>query len=228
VIWSQAEQDLIKVMLNRSAGIFVCDTFALFSTRYPVIDFGVLPKWGSVKTIPFRNAAVMTSKDGTAGNSQLFINFWEAVKADGRYKLSDWTVKVDPDAILLPGRLRWHLGPHTGQKVYIVNCNKPLLPEGPMMFGALEAISKSAIAAYLEKSMDCQTGLPAFKTWGEDWFMGHCLEKLGVQRVQDFTIYQDGVCTGVWCGDTVAAAFHPKKDVASYTECLDLALSPPR
>lgn len=219
---------MIRMMLGRSAGIFVCDQFALFSTHNPVVDFGVLPKWGSVKTIPFHNAPVGASKDGTAGNSELFINFWEALRLDGRYKQVDWIVKVDADAVLLPGRLRWHLSTHTGQKAYIVNCNKPLLPEGPMMFGALEAISRSALEQYYEKSHDCQTGFPQFKTWGEDWYMGHCLEKLGVQRVEDFDIYQDGVCKGVYCGNTVAAAFHPKKDVASWEACLNLALAPPR
>jgi hypothetical protein len=215
-------------MMRRSAGIFVCDGFALFSSHNPAIDFGVLPKWGSVKTIPFKNAPVVASKDGTAGNSELFLHFWDAVKADGRYKSADWTIKVDADAVLLPGRLRWHLGPHTGQKVYIVNCNKPMMPEGPMMFGALEAISNWAIKTYYAKAADCITGFPEWKTWGEDWFMGHCLEKLGVQRVEDFKIYQDGVCMGVYCGDTVAAAYHPKKDVASWEACLNLALAPPR
>lgn len=146
----------------------------------------------------------------------------------GRYRQADWTVKVDPDAVLLPGRLRSHVASLTGQKVYIVNCNKPFLPEGPMMFGALEVFSKAAMDVYMAKARDCRTGLGGWKTWGEDWFMGHCMDKLGVMKINDFSIYQDGVCVGVYCGDLNAAAFHAKKDVGSWAACLDLALSPPR
>jgi len=83
------------------------------------------------------------SKDGTAGNALLFMHLWDAVNAAGTYKLLDWTVKVDPDAVLLPDRLRYHLKPRTGQKVFVRNCNAfPASGDFPMMYGSLEVISK--------------------------------------------------------------------------------------
>mmetsp|Transcript_108818 Transcript_108818/g.302519 ORF Transcript_108818/g.302519 Transcript_108818/m.302519 type:complete len:229 (+) Transcript_108818:298-984(+) len=194
------------------AGIFACDEYSIFSTERFTI--------GAVETITFIPAPVVMSKDNTAGNTELFMHVWDSVKQAGLWQATDWTIKVDPDAVLLPQRLRRHLEPHTGQKVYMVNCAKPYMPEGPMMFGAMEAISSAAIAEYFAKVGDCAGGLP-WKAWGEDLFMGKCLEKIGVQRANDFHIYSDGVCTGVDCTDPDAAAFHPKKDVASWLACLE-------
>jgi len=145
------------------------------------------------------------------------------VKKDMRWSTTDWTVKVDPDAVLIPFRLRQHLEPHTGESAYVVNCNKPLLPEGPMMFGALEAFSKEAMSTYFERSGECIGGM-FWKEWGEDWFMGHCLDFLQVTQIHDYGIYSDGVCTGVDCSNPDAAAFHPKKDIESWSACYQEAL----
>merc|ERR1719215_313427 len=94
-----------------------------------------------------------------------------------------------------------------------------------MMFGALEAITKSALDTYFSKVSDCAHSLP-FKIWGEDLFLGKCLEKLGAQRLNDFSIYSDGVCRGVDCTDPDAAAFHPKKDVGTWMACLEQTKHP--
>merc|ERR1719195_2389320 len=94
-----------------------------------------------------------------------------------------------------------------------------------MMFGALEAISKEAINMYMWKTQDCRNGLP-WQEWGEDLYMGRCLEKLGCERLNDWAIYSDGVCRGVDCGDPDAAAFHPMKDVGSWLGCLEQTKNP--
>jgi len=173
-----------------------------------------------VKTQTFVPAVVGRSKDYTAANAELFMHVWDAVSRVGKWKLTDFTVKVDPDAVLLPTRLRQHLDPFNGKHGYVVNCAKPYMPEGPMMFGALEVFTKSMLETYFPKAKDCATGLP-WQQWGEDLYMGKCLEKLGGDRLNDFSIYSDGVCNGVDCGDPVAAAFHPKKDIGSWMACLE-------
>lgn len=221
IVMTGPEPELVKFQIERSSGIAACDEFAVFSTAEPTyLAIGPL---GKVSTIQFEPAEITTSKDGTAGNAELFMHCWDAVRNDGRYQSLDWTVKVDPDAVLLPDRLRNHLAPHTGTASYIVNCNKPMLPEGPMMFGALEAFSKEAMEIYYQNGWDCISNM-FWKNWGEDWFMGHCLDYLGVMGVQDFGIYSDGVCTGVDCGRDDAAAFHPMKDIASWQSCFERAI----
>jgi len=216
------EPGLMKAQMNTGHGIWACDKYSVFSTKEFVVGDG--PD-GTVKTVTFVPAVVGSSKDHTAANAELFMHVWDSVNKHGLWRQTDWTVKVDPDAVLLPTRLRHHLNAFTGQKGYVVNCAKPFMPEGPMMFGALEAFTRSALDAYYAKSQDCRNGLP-WKIWGEDLFMGKCLEKIGVARLNDFTIYSDGVCRGVDCTDPDAAAFHPKKDIGSWMACLDQTKHP--
>ena len=47
---------------------------------------------------------------GSYSNIDAFIEIWENVRKDGRYLQHDWVVKVDPDAVFFPDRLRVHLG----------------------------------------------------------------------------------------------------------------------
>jgi len=216
------EPGLVKAQAEKGLGIFACDQFSVFSTQKFFIGNGPL---GPVETVTFLPAPVVRSKDYTAGNAELFMHVWDSVRNLGLYKATDWSVKVDPDAVLLPERLRWHLKPHTGEKGYVVNCAKPYMPEGPMMFGAMEAITGPAIQTYFDRAGECTGGLP-WQEWGEDLFMGKCLEKLGVARINDFHIYSDGVCTGVDCADPDAAAFHPKKDIVSWMACYHQTFSP--
>merc|ERR1712228_519244 len=69
-----------------------------------------------------------------------------------------------------------------------------------MMFGALEAFSRSALDTYFNGVGSCTGNMP-WKKFGEDLFMGKCMEFLGVERINDFKIYSDGVCRGVDCSD---------------------------
>merc|ERR1740123_2394848 len=207
--------------MGTGAGIWECEEHQLFSTTQFTVGEGEF----ATPTVTFEPAEIVTSKDGTSGNAELFMNVWKAVKDQGLYKEADWTIKVDPDAVLLPNRLRRRLDVFTGQKGYIVNCAKPYMPEGPMMFGALEAISRLAMDMYFWKEDDCKNGLP-WQEWGEDLYMGKCLEKIGVDRLNDWQIYSDGVCRGVDCGDPDAAAFHPMKDAGSWRGCLEQTRHP--
>jgi len=211
------EPGLMKAQIPTGHGIWACDHFSAFSVKEIVI--GEVAGYGEVKTHTFVPAEVGRSKDYTAANAELFMHVWDAVGKLGLWKKADWTVKVDPDAVLLPTRLRKHLDAFAGQNGYVVNCAKPFMPEGPMMFGALETFAHSALEAYFEKAGDCAGSLP-WHIWGEDLYMGKCLEKIGVKRLNDFSIYSDGVCRGVDCADPEAAAFHPMKDVGSWMNCL--------
>jgi hypothetical protein len=222
--WSLAqgsgyEQEVMRSQLRLAAGIFGCDGFAVVSEDQWSVGRGPGGRIGEVRTVQFKGAEVGVSKDGTAGNAQLFMLAWNALLTRTTVLSFDWVVKVDPDAVVLADRLRDHLRPATGQGHFVRNCNKEKNnPEFPMMFGSLEAISKEGLRVYREGMDRCAAELP-WDDWGEDVLMGKCLIFLGVKPVDDFSLSSDGVCTGVSCHDAGAAAFHPFKNASSWVDC---------
>mmetsp|Transcript_12917 Transcript_12917/g.36824 ORF Transcript_12917/g.36824 Transcript_12917/m.36824 type:complete len:626 (+) Transcript_12917:67-1944(+) len=207
-----------ELNLNGGVGIFACEQYDVFASDGEAwLGDGPL---GKVRTHHFNAAPVGKSVDGTAANTALFRNVWEAIKYIGRYKLTDWTIKVDPDAVVFPHRLQQQLRQHpkTNPKgQYIVNCNKKWMK--PMMFGSLEAISREALETYYENEGEC---LSHVAQWGEDRWLGDCLEKLGASGTQDFDLVGDKVCKGADCSDG-KAAYHWFKDADSWKKCYELA-----
>lgn len=212
-IWSP-EGDVIRAQINTDggAGIFACEQFDVFTTEGGEF-LGDGPS-GPIWSQHFDNAAVGTSVDGTAGNTRLFINVWEAVKAVGRFWLTDWTVKADPDAVVIPDRLRGHLIQHMDHPTFIITCTLPGMT--PMMFGAVEAISKDALRKFFDGRQACE-GLHVDE-WGEDRWLSACLKQLGAPGDEDFEMVSDGVCTGVSCSSG-RAAFHPFKSAEAWQGC---------
>jgi hypothetical protein len=131
----------MRHQLETGLGIFACDEYGVFTDHTAPWTVGPGPL-GMLSTIHFQSAPVGYSKDGTAGNALLFMHVWEVVINDGRWSQHDWTVKVDPDAVMFPDRLRLHVKQHNGKKAWIANCNAfPSSSDFPMMYGALEVIS---------------------------------------------------------------------------------------
>jgi hypothetical protein len=217
------EVDVMKSQLQVGGGVFGCDGFAVVSEDEWTIGTGPGGRLGEVKTIQFRGAEVGVSKDGTAGNAELFMLAWNALLTRTTVLTYDWVLKVDPDAVVLADRLRDHLRDATGAKHYVRNCNsQPENPEFPMMFGSLEAISKEALKQYKDGMETCVAKL-SWSDWGEDVFMGKCLTFLGVDSLDDFSIISDGVCTEVDCYDARPAAFHPFKSSKDWLTCWESA-----
>merc|ERR1712087_771525 len=173
------------------AGIFACDDQLIMSFSKATIANA--DGKDNVETVVCERVESGISKDGTSANTLQFMKAWEVVKSDGRYANNDWIVKVDPDAVLLADRLRIHLNAFQGANTYIRNCNKPMT-EGTMMFGALEAISKSALDGYYANFDACNDEVP-WQAWGEDLFLMRCLEHVGTTPSEDFGIIQDGCAT---------------------------------
>jgi len=218
------EGDIMKNQLGQGTGIFQCDDWALLSTDDPIV-LGTTVDGKDAKTLQVEWAEITQSVDGTAGNANLFINCWNVIVQAGIWNNHAWTVKVDPDAVLLPDRLRDHLRPYVLENVYVVNCNKfPSSPNFPMMFGSLEIYSWKAIQTYANGMSQCMDEMAAMlPLWGEDYFMTHCLDAIGVGRISDFASVGDAVCMGANCGDGYVAAFHPFKSVSAWQECWDIA-----
>jgi hypothetical protein len=230
------EKGLMSAQLEQGAGIFACDDFLVIADG--VTTLGRLPAdmrrrlWGyskessdEVVTHTMQKEPVWTSKDGTAANTLQFLKAWDVIVKDGRYRRHSWTVKVDPDAVLLPSRLRQHVLKHTGNPVFIVNCNKyPDSGDFPMMYGPVEAFSVQAINVFADRGWHCASELP-WAPWGEDFYMTHCMDYLGVKRVNDYDVVGDGNCMGHVCGDGLSSAYHPFKEVTSWMHCFHQAVA---
>jgi hypothetical protein len=219
------EFEIMKLQLEEDAGIFQCDEFALLSTDDETL-LGKTKDGKEAKTMQVEMAEITTSVDGTAGNAKLFINCWNVLVEDGRWKHHAWIIKVDPDAVIVPYRVRDHLREHVMENVYVVNCNAfPSSPNFPMMYGSVEIYSFKAIETYAAKSQKCidDMGMMLPK-WGEDYYMTHCLDHIGVGRISDFTSVGDNVCSGGSCADSAFSAFHPFKSKDAWHNCWDLAM----
>lgn len=204
-------------------GIFGCDQFDVFASdgRGFIGDGPEGPVW----TQHFDDAPVTVSVDHTAGNTALFMNVWEAVRFVGRWALTEWTIKADPDAVLLPDRLRTHLRPWVGQPVYVKNCNSPtLIQQGPMMFGSVEAISHQGMERYYYGGGEwrCKKNYQ----YGEDRWLGECFNEIGVQGVGDWHMVGDKLCILPECGNAGCsncgdgrAAYHHYKSPESWLGC---------
>jgi len=210
------EADITRFEASKDGGVgvFACELYDIFASDGEAwLGDGPL---GPIHTHHFTGAAISRSVDGTAGNTALFMNVWASVNWIGRWKLTDWTIKVDPDAVLIPDRMRYnHLKYRTGTPCYVVNCNKAGMATGPMMFGSIESVSRQGLESYFVNTGKCNWGYQC----GEDRWFGGCLSRLGVQGVQDFGEVGDGVCTGANCGDG-KAAYHPFKNVGAWAGCL--------
>jgi len=211
------ERLVMEAQLRMNAGIFGCDGYDVFASTETIL--GRTKDLHLVEAILIPNIKVGVSQDGTAGNAQLFMAVWDKIIAQRKFTFYDWTIKVDPDAAIIPWRMRDHLRWHVGKNAYVVNCNKfPGSPNFPMMYGAVEVFSMQAMYAYARGSGRCGSQLP-WHAWGEDYYMTHCLDFLGVGRIADFGTLGDQLCTGANCQDGGVAAFHPFKSADAWEGC---------
>jgi len=201
---------------HRDFGIFDCDFFTVFASRRVLI--GRHRRRGPVHSVHFKQAAVGRSEDNTAANAQLFMNMWEEVRKRRHYLHHAWTVKLDPDAVFFPERLRGYLRPHTdGSPKFIKNCNLfPGAAGWPALWGSVEALSKQALVRYFQQKANCMK-MPWW-VWGEDKFLGNCLPSLGVGSVFEREMVGDGHCIGATC-DSYHAAYHKYKSTAAWFDC---------
>mmetsp|Transcript_13429 Transcript_13429/g.35474 ORF Transcript_13429/g.35474 Transcript_13429/m.35474 type:complete len:755 (+) Transcript_13429:86-2350(+) len=205
------ELALVGEQMTKGAGIFACNDWEVYShLRLPVG-----PPERNVFTSVFAAAAVGLSSDGWAANVELFMNFWAQVQRDGKFYRADWTLKVDPDAVLVPSRLRRHLAQHNHRSVYVATCDGH-------MYGAVEALSRRALETYFERLDFCREFM--WRNWGEDLYMEMCLDRIGVEKAGDFGMVSDARCHGVSCSDPHAAAFHPFKSKEQWESCWSEAL----
>mmetsp|Transcript_121515 Transcript_121515/g.349246 ORF Transcript_121515/g.349246 Transcript_121515/m.349246 type:complete len:597 (-) Transcript_121515:176-1966(-) len=220
------EVTIMQGQMNYSLGIFACDEYDVFSAD-GVMSLGKDARGDEIKTVKVEPAVIKTTMDGTAGNARLFVHVWDKVVELNKWRNHEWTIKADPDAVLIPERIRWHVAAHTGEKVYILNCNKfPSSPNFPMMFGSVEVFAFQAMLEYSRSHNACTDSMGQWlESWGEDYYMGKCMDLIKVGRISDYSIVGDAVCTGADCNNPGVASFHPFKDWSAWSECSQRAVN---
>lgn len=147
-----------------------------------------------------------------------FIGHWKAIEKKGHYKKYDWVVKVDPDAVFFPHRLKSHLQKlkvQAGASVYIENSNFKYRFLSP-----LEVLSREAAELLFSRLDECAEHLG--HQGGEDYFLKACLDAIGANHQSAPALLRDGYMDPYAdddCRDSEAAAFHPYKQVAAWREC---------
>jgi len=216
------ELSLMRSQFARRTGIFACNDQALFCHGGNV----TLDEGGSYKTLYIPkvemkkgNVAIPGQMTNSWLNVKLFTKLFDAMIHDGRFWRYDWVVKVDPDAVFFPDRLTKHLEPFTGHKgpgaLYVRNCqHNPWIH----FMGAIEVFSKPAMQKYFDEKWKCESQLP-WGGWGEDYYMEHCMNHLGIKYVSDHKMLGQSGCEAFPCEDSWVAAFHPFKDTHSWWDC---------
>jgi hypothetical protein len=215
-----SEKALLEAQYQEGAGIFGCDEYAAFSSQAIKVAPGV--------TALVVNHDLQCAKGGefqTALNTEIFFAVWDKIAEDRRYTLYGWTVKVDPDAVYLPDRLRYALLNHHEYQggTYLNNCEMGL-------HGPLEVFSHLAVERWLSGREECKSHFNAKCSgdckWGEDMFIDQCLEKvLRVTREYDHNLLVEAHCEPPpnWQNcqtNQYVVSFHPFKTPQGYRGCL--------
>jgi len=218
----------MKNQLRKKTGIFACNDFAVISDHKEPLgpaSNGCGEVWTWVNMVAPVPAGVLGVNGATTNswlNTQVFIQAWDTLMTSNKLWAHDWVVKVDPDAIFLPERLRPKLAPHKGP-MFLLNCNW----NGPKIFGALEVFSVPAIQTYFRQIGICK-GLD-WHGWGEDMYMQECMKTLHIPAFEDYAVVGDDRCGHAPCTDPARAAFHAFKNIMDWNGCWTAAENnPPR
>jgi len=226
------EETLVKQQLDRSIGIFACNEWAVITDDrlaldrwgahgFPKIPEGIEPYKGTT-TWAIGSTQVAKGVETNPLNTMIFRTAWKALQTSKRLEHHDWVVKVDPDTVWFPVRLRSHLkiympGHGNGwDNVFLKNCQRYNSMQGPV-----EVISRKA-ATNLQNNIQNCGGV-----WGtgEDHFMVACLQQLGVSAVMEAGLLNDKYCDGyVDCSNTWKVAFHPHKNPKRFMACYNTSM----
>lgn len=198
------EQRLMELAEANYASVFACDGHDIFKTW----------QTGSV---------TWGSKETTLQNTDVFVDVWNQVKKAGNLWGYDWTVKVDPDCLIVPQRLKWHLEalkPQKGAPIYVKNNNLNASQGNNGFLGAVEVFTREALELYYDWWPQCEETLGVDS--GEDGFMKGCMDAMGVGYIVDGGMFKPDDNVEL-CKDGVWAAYHPLKDQKEYQCCIDIA-----
>lgn len=213
---------MMSEQLDRKTGIFACDKSSVFSNIPRVLG----------RKAKHNTEVIHTSLNAPIGgiynmslNTDIFLVVWRRIFHKEDYHKYDWTVKVDPDAVFLPARLRLRVASDEAQRdagsakgVFLNNCK--IGNHGP-----IEVISTLGMEVFRKGVDRCiKKNYAPVDEIGEDVFTRRCWKHLGVTQLDDFHLLSEINCfenpTPCFSGKVV---FHPFKTVPDFLQCLDQA-----
>jgi hypothetical protein len=199
------EVQLMQTAKDHGASIYACDEFAEFESWQSGVQ-----EWD-------------TGAGGASlANTDVFLNVWEQVKNHRGFLKADWTVKVDPDALVVPDRLRAHiaaLNPPAYRPIYIKNNGMDPGLGNNGFLGAIEVFSRQAVQIYLDNMDGCKYAFGL--ATGEDGFLKGCMDALGAGYMTDAGMFKPDFSPGA-CENAGQAAFHPLKEHSQWLCCYDI------
>jgi len=222
------EQQLVKYQLMNGIGIFDCNEWAVMTevtvalNRWVSYGFPAMPAWtpnsADLATWAIGNTQAPTGPEGNALNAFAFAAAWAAIRDSNRIPWHDWVVKVDPDTVWFPQRLRLQIRDkilpygNENNNIFVTNCKRWNTMQGPM-----EVLSRSAALKMLAQQLQCGS----FDRWAEDQFLVNCLRRLGVNGWMEQNFLNDLYCDGYSnCNDQWKVGFHPFKSVGAFDLCV--------
>jgi len=201
---------LLMAQVENRASLFACDEHMAI-TAGGKLKLG--QSWLTYQINP------LVGKPALDNIAVMFKHAWDAVIKDSRFRMADWTVKVDPDTVFFPRRLCRHLSDlqlPPENRLFVTNCGR--YPGPPKMFGGLEVFTRPAVEAYAWGMNKCRRELEYTKM-PEDEFMQQCLYMLGVSSFFDDQLVGDERCWPTNCTNITRAAYHAYADVGKYMTC---------
>jgi len=217
------EFDMLKDQHAKKVGIFQCNDYAVYSNESLSLSKGKHP----LKTDVLHGSLIVKfgGEWHSALNTDIFIRFWGKVIEDHRTWRNEWTVKIDPDAVFFPSRLRemlrnrWYAG-KPPKPSYLNNCHRG-------MHGPIEVLSKKAMEVYKKHWRDCKEGEP-YEHKQEDFYFRRCWKLLKIQKVEAYNLLFENLYACDERSDTRdgrhpcfsrQVSFHPFKSVEAYNQC---------
>jgi len=233
------QEDLIKQQYERGqVGIFDCDEWAVYSNTSFVLSHQPTQMWAT--SLPGGPLATDGDiKDRKHIETKLFVRLWDQILKSSGALSHDWTVKVNPDTVFFPQRLRsllrekWAPSGKSGDKISLRHCYNSIVPLYPDHGGPIEVFSQQALRELDQHRGSCARAEPTDK--GE--FVGYkglCRDHFESKPVDAFNLLSESMFA---CNDTNDAgdthpacfdphvAFHPFRSVDSFFECRKWAIS---
>lgn len=220
------EVGLVAMQFNRSMSIFHCEKYAVYSSQQLILPGGL-----RVRKMNTTQMSELGGQWGTALNTNTFMALWRAVILDGDYLTVNWIIKVDPDTVWFPSRLKVLLHDHgylnssniPADGMSLINCNLGF----ESLHGPLEIFSQNALRTLAVKSAACFDTLIYWgdAQWGEDEWIDQCMFKdTHVKRVYEAKVLAEDHCNH-WPGWRSCTAdrvgFHPFKDIGQHIACYE-------
>lgn len=225
------ELEMMKKQYETRTGVFGCDDGVVMSDQEVILSKEGEPR----QYTEVISHEVMEHPAGVFDNHELFLDVWEKVRLNGRYKVADWTIKMDPDTLFIADRLRARIGGKSHAFLYptfYANCraqdNVQYWERGWFMYGALEIFSNKAVDVYFEGAERCRQHIRFYNHAWEERYLTHCLEFLGVPLNSwlNLDLLSDPYCDkhlGEPDCEGSAVAFHVLDTPEKYQQCYETA-----